>query len=81
MSRSSWALEEMKRCLKLVTFLRHEDMVVLVQYLKFMQSLPNLNCGWRIYVGIEENLFHKNICSFKEVINVTEVYHWMVVYH
>ena len=50
-------------------------------YLKFIQSLPNLNCGWRIYVGIEEKLFHKNICILKEVINVTKVYHWMVVYH
>ena len=33
MSCSSWALEEMKRCLKLVTFLGHQDMVILVQYI------------------------------------------------
>ena len=51
------------------------------KYLLLIQSSPNFNCRWGIYTGIEKNLFRKKMCIFKEVINVTKVYHWIVVYH
>jgi hypothetical protein len=44
--------------------------------LEFIQSSPNFNCGWAIYTGVEEQLFHKMICIFEEVFNVTNGHHW-----
>jgi hypothetical protein len=44
-------------------------------YLEFIQSPPNFNSRWEIYIGIEKKLFYEKISIFEEVSNITKVYH------
>jgi len=51
------------------------------QCLEFIQPLLNFNCEWEIYTSVFEKLFHKKICIFGKVTNVTKVciIGWMTV--